>query len=48
MEFIQFFYIRLGSLTELETQMIISSKSGYISSNNRIFSQIEILRRKTH
>ncbi|WP_459881335.1 four helix bundle protein [Desulfothermus naphthae] len=44
MEFIQFLYLGLGSLAELETQMIISSKLGYISSNNRIFSQIEILR----
>ncbi|GAB6163795.1 hypothetical protein JCM12298_29550 [Desulfothermus naphthae] len=39
-----FYIIGLGSLGELETQMVISSKLGYISSNNRIFSQIEILR----
>ncbi|GAB6163822.1 hypothetical protein JCM12298_29820 [Desulfothermus naphthae] len=40
--------IGLGSLAELDTQTVIPSKLGYISSNNRIFSQIEILRRKTH
>ena len=36
--------IGLGSLAELEAQMVISCELGYISSNNRIFSQIEILR----
>ncbi|GAB6163808.1 hypothetical protein JCM12298_29680 [Desulfothermus naphthae] len=40
--------ISIGSLAELDPQTVISSKLGYISSNNRIFSQIEILRRKTH
>ena len=36
--------IGLGSLAELDTQTVIPSELGYISSNNRIFSQIEILR----
>ena len=40
--------ISIGSLAELEAQMVISCELGYISSNNRILSQIEILRRKTH
>jgi len=31
-EFIQFLYISLGSLAELETQLIISEKLGFISS----------------
>jgi len=33
-EFIQFIYISLGSLTELETQLIISKNLGYLSSSN--------------
>ena len=45
-EFIQFLYISLGSLAELETQMVISTELGYIPQNSQIFSQIELLRRK--
>ncbi len=37
-EFIQFLYIALGSLSELETQMIIAKKQNYI---NDIDLQIE-------
>jgi len=33
-EFIQFIYTSLGSLTELETQLIISKNLGYLSSSN--------------
>ena len=39
--------ISLGSLAELEAQMVISCELEYISSNNKILSQIEISRRKT-
>ena len=45
-EFIQFLYISLGSLAELETQMVISTELGYVPQNSQIFSQIELLRRK--
>ena len=45
-EFIQFLYVSLGSLAELETQMVISTELGYIPQNSQIFSQIELLRRK--
>jgi four helix bundle protein len=41
-EFIQFLYISLGSLTELETQLIISNNLGYISNEN-IINELEKL-----
>lgn len=44
-EFIQFLYISLGSLSELETQIIIANKIGYLDSLYMINS-IEILRKK--
>jgi len=44
-EYIQFLYISLGSLSELETQLIISGKLGYFNDNS-IFEDIEKLRRK--
>lgn len=43
-EFIQFLYISLGSLSELETQVIIANKIGYLDSLGMINS-IEILRK---
>ena len=45
-EYIQFIYISLGSLSELETQIIISEKIGYLMENN-IIQKIEEIRRKT-
>ncbi len=45
-EFIHFWYISLGTLSELETQLIISSKFGY-HNNHIILSDIEILRKMT-
>lgn len=45
-EFTQFVYIALGSLSELETQIIISSRLGYHNEKN-ILEEIEILRRMT-
>jgi len=44
-EFIQFLYISLGSLSELETQCIISKKLRYFD-DEPLFEEIEILRRK--
>lgn len=41
-EFIQFLYISLGSLTELETQLIISNNLGY-NSNENIINELEKL-----
>jgi len=45
-EFIQFVYIALGSLSELETQIIISMRLGYLKDKN-ILDEIEILRKMT-
>ncbi len=44
-EFSQFLYVALGSLAELETQIIISQRLGYIK-NNDLMEPIEKLRRK--
>ena len=44
-EFVQFLYISLGSLSELETHLTISSKLRYIEDES-IFKEIETLRRK--
>jgi four helix bundle protein len=44
-EYIQFLYIALGSLSELETQLIISQRLKYLDSDI-VFEDIEKLRRK--
>jgi len=44
-EFIRFVYYSLGSLSEIETQLIIANKIGYIN-NDDYAKDIEILRRK--
>jgi len=44
-EFIQFLYVALGSLAELETQAIISEKLGYLK-NHQLMELIEKQRRK--
>ena len=44
-EFIKFLYIALGSLAELETQIVISEKLGYLK-DHRLMDLIEKQRRK--
>jgi len=44
-EFIQFLYVSLGSLAELETQTIIAEKLGYLKSS-QLMELIEKQRRK--
>lgn len=44
-EFIHFLYISLSSLAELETQLLIAQKLGFLR-HNSIFDKIEKLRRK--
>ncbi len=44
-EFLQYLYIGLGSLSELETQLIISRRLGYVSGDD-LFERVEHLRRK--
>lgn len=45
-EFIQFLYISLGSLSEVETQLIIASRLKYLT-NTELLEDIEVLRRMT-
>lgn len=45
-EFVQFLYIALGSLSEVETQIIIATKLQYLNSVN-LLEKIEVLRRMT-
>ena len=46
-EFIQFLYIALGSLSELETQVIIANRLGYLilSDSNNLLESIEVIRK---
>lgn len=44
-EYIQFLYISLGSLSELETQIIIAKNLGYLNSID-LLTEIQTLRRK--
>ena len=46
-EFIQFLYIALGSLSELETQLIISKNLNYSKSINDFLSKIKNIRKMT-
>ncbi|MHC4543319.1 MAG: four helix bundle protein [Planctomycetota bacterium] len=43
-EYIQFLYFALASLSEVETQLIIAEKLGYLSANN-LLEEVEALRR---
>lgn len=45
-EFVQYLYIALGSLSEVETQLIIASKLKYLTRAD-LAEDIEILRRMT-
>ncbi|MBN1783217.1 four helix bundle protein [bacterium] len=44
-EYLQFLYISLGSMSELETQLIISKELGMIQ-DNTVMEKLEVLRRK--
>ena len=45
-EFTQFLYISLGSLSEIETQLIISKQLGFMKENANLNELVERLRRK--
>jgi len=45
-EFIQFLYISLGSLSEVETQLMIASRLKYLT-NTALLDDLEVLRRMT-
>ena len=44
-EFIQFLHVALGSVSEVETQVIIAQRLGYVDGANSIEEQIEGVRR---
>ena len=44
-EFIQFLYVSLGSLSEVETQLIIAKRLSYLGDSARVEEQIEAGRR---
>jgi len=46
-EYIRFIYIALGSLSEVETQVIIVKNLGYVSDIENLLKEIEILRKMT-
>ncbi|MBN2183354.1 MAG: four helix bundle protein [Sedimentisphaerales bacterium] len=45
-EYIQFLYIALGSLSEIETQIMIAGKLGYLSADDSL-EDVESIRRMT-
>ncbi|MFC1548357.1 four helix bundle protein [Candidatus Omnitrophota bacterium] len=44
-EFIQFLYIALASTSEIETQLILSEKLGYISAERAVLEHLDIVRK---
>ena len=44
-ELVQYLYIALGSLSELETQIIISVELGYLADSGRIIDRVVKVRR---
>ena len=44
-EFIQFLYISLGSIAEIDTQLIISQRLGYAEINGELADRIEHVRK---
>ena len=44
-EFIQFLHIALGSLSEVETQLVIAKRLGYLDSLDSIEEQIQTVRK---
>ncbi len=44
-EFVHFLYIALGSASELETQLIIAEKLGFIKCEQIVYSEIMIIRK---
>lgn len=47
-EYLQFLYIALGSLCELETQIIISKEIGYIKNIEKLENDMMIIKKMIH
>jgi four helix bundle protein len=45
-EYLQFLYIALGSLSELETQVIIGSRLKYVKEQGEVLPLLEVVRKK--
>ncbi len=46
-EYIQFLYYALGSLSEIETQLVIALRLNYIEKEVSLLNEIEVLRKMT-
>lgn len=46
-EYIRFLYISLGSLSELETHIMICIKLNYIKEDDTVLNEVELLRKMT-
>lgn len=44
-EFVQFLYISLGSTSELETQLLLAKRIGYISNDEKLMNDLNIVRK---
>lgn len=47
-EFVQFLYIAVGSVAEVETQLIIANKLDYLADVNHLLARIASLRKMLH
>ena len=45
-EYVQFLYISLGSLSELETQLLIAQRLKFVEETNNMLNHVEIIRMK--
>lgn len=42
-EFVQFLYVSLGSLAEVETQILIAHSLGYLNDQDNVLREIEVI-----
>ena len=47
-EFKQFLYIAMGSISELETQLLIAQRLKYLTNVNKLFNLIEDIKKMLH
>jgi len=44
-EFVQFLYVSMGSAAEIETQLIIAERLGFVKKDNQLFTDIDSLQK---